>query len=105
MLLRINSDLHDSKLMVLGDNRPLSKLALEDEVRGETARRAGVYTQVHEDSSTGSTKQFASKVEFRMRSNAIMLLQRGHSTRITLAAHTNTTPNNLHFFYPFKLKI
>lgn len=49
-------------------NRPLSKLAVEDEVRGDTERRTGVYTQVHEDSSTVSTKQFASAVEFRKRS-------------------------------------
>jgi hypothetical protein len=36
--------------------RPLSKLAAESEVRGESERRTGVYTQVHEDWSTESTK-------------------------------------------------
>ena len=48
--------------------RPLSKLAAEDELRGDTERRTGVYTQVHEDSSTVSTKQVASAVESGKRS-------------------------------------
>ena len=50
-------------------NRLLSKLAAEDEVRGDTEQRTGVYTPVHEDSSTVSTKQFASAVEFGKKSN------------------------------------
>ncbi|WP_412756908.1 SDR family NAD(P)-dependent oxidoreductase [Legionella bozemanae] len=49
--------------------RPRSKLAEENEVRGDTEHRTGVYTPVHEDSSTASTKQFTSAVEFGMRSN------------------------------------
>ncbi|OGV37943.1 MAG: hypothetical protein A3E88_03350 [Legionellales bacterium RIFCSPHIGHO2_12_FULL_35_11] len=50
------------------DNRLLSKLAAESEVRGDEARRTAVYTSVHEDSSTESTKQFTSAVEFRKKS-------------------------------------
>ena len=50
-------------------NRPLSKLGAVREVRGETERRTGVYTLVHEDSSTVSTKQFSRTVEFQKRSN------------------------------------
>ncbi len=52
-------------------NRLLSKLAAESKVRGDSERRTGVYTQVHEDSSTESTKQFASTVEFRKKSNVL----------------------------------
>ncbi|MCC5014785.1 hypothetical protein LMI97_06940 [Legionella sp. 31fI33] len=36
--------------------------------RGETARRTAVYTSVHEDSSTGSTKRCANAVEVRKKS-------------------------------------
>src|SRR3990167_431378 len=50
-------------------NRLFSKLAAESEVRGDEARRTAVYTSVHEDSSTESTKQFPSAVEFRKKSN------------------------------------
>ena len=50
-------------------NRPLSKLAAVREVRGKTERRTGLYTLVHEDSSTVKTKQFSSVVDFRKRSN------------------------------------
>ncbi|OGV31886.1 MAG: threonylcarbamoyl-AMP synthase, partial [Legionellales bacterium RIFCSPHIGHO2_12_FULL_35_11] len=52
-------------------NRLLSKLAAESEVRGDEARRTEAYTSVHEDSSTESTKQFTSAVEFRKKSNEI----------------------------------
>ena len=62
-----NKVLHNSLL----SNKPLSKLAAVDEVRGEAARRPGVYTQVREGSSTDSTKQFASAAESRKRSNSI----------------------------------
>ena len=48
--------------------RPLSKLATSSKVQGDGERRTGVYTLVHEDSSTASTKQFADGVEFRKRS-------------------------------------
>ncbi|MCW8423809.1 palindromic element RPE1 domain-containing protein [Legionella anisa] len=48
--------------------RPLSKLAEGSEVRGDAEHRTGVYTPVHEDSSTASTKQFTSSVEFEKRS-------------------------------------
>ena len=50
-------------------NRPLSKLAAVREVPGETERRTGVDTLVHEDSSTVSTQQFSTAVGFRKRSN------------------------------------
>src|SRR3990167_8621999 len=46
----------------------LSKLAAESGVRGDEAHRTAVYTSVHEDSSTESTKQFTSAVEFRKKS-------------------------------------
>ena len=51
-------------------NRPLSKLSAESKLRGDSEHRTGVYTQVHEDSSTESTKQVASADGFGMRSNA-----------------------------------
>ena len=56
-----------------GGIRPLSKLAAVREVRGETERRTGVYTLVHEDSITVSTKQCSTAVEFRKRSNQLSL--------------------------------
>ncbi len=55
--------------LIPSQNRLLSKLAAESKVRGDSKRKTGVYTQVHEDSSTESTKQFASAVEFRKKSN------------------------------------
>ncbi|KTD72524.1 chemotaxis protein CheW [Legionella tucsonensis] len=55
--------------ILLCSDRPLSKLAEECEVRGDAERRTGVYTEVHEDSSTASTKQLTSSVEFGKRSN------------------------------------
>ena len=45
--------------------RPLSKLAAVREVQGETERRTGVDTLVHEDLSTVSTQQFSTAVGFR----------------------------------------
>ena len=48
--------------------RPLSKLAADSEGRGDEARRTAVSTPAHEDSSTESTKQFTSAVEFRKKS-------------------------------------
>ena len=50
-------------------NRLLSKPAAESELRGDSKRRTGVYTQVHEDSSTESTQQVASAVGFGKKSN------------------------------------
>ena len=50
-------------------NRPPQKFAEESVLQGEAERRAGVYTPVHEDSSTASTKKDASSVEFLRRSN------------------------------------
>lgn len=42
--------------------RPLSKLAVEKEVRGDAKRRTEEYTQVHKDSSAVSTKQLLKRV-------------------------------------------
>ena len=64
-------------------NRPLSKLAAVKEVQGETARRTGVDTLVHEDSSTVSTQQFSTAVGFRKRSISEKL-QLYNKTRIKL---------------------
>ena len=50
-------------------NRPLSKPSCRGKLRGDSDRRTGVYTQVHEDSSTESTKQVASAAGFGKRSN------------------------------------
>ncbi|CEG57220.1 hypothetical protein [Legionella fallonii] len=61
-LLVINKDTKNN-------NRPLMKLVKEDEVREEATRGTRVYTPVHEDSSTGSTKQFAPAVTFPKRSS------------------------------------
>ena len=41
-------------------NRSLSKPAAESKLRGDSERRTGLCTQVHEDSSTESTKQVSS---------------------------------------------
>ncbi|KTC87240.1 pyruvate phosphate dikinase [Legionella cincinnatiensis] len=54
--------------------RLLSKLAVVREVRGETEHRTGVYTPVHEDSSTVSTKQFSTTVAFGTKSIVLCLL-------------------------------
>jgi RPE1 domain-containing protein len=48
--------------------RLLSKPAATSEVRGNTERRTTVYTLVHEDLSTVSTKQFADAVGFGKKS-------------------------------------
>ena len=46
---------------------PHRKLAEESILRGEAERRTTVYTSVHEDSSTASTKQDAPSVTFTKR--------------------------------------
>ena len=51
------------------NNRPLSKPAAESKLQGDSERRTGVDTQVHEDLSTESTKQVASAAGFGKRSN------------------------------------
>jgi predicted Zn finger-like uncharacterized protein/RPE1 domain-containing protein len=48
--------------------RPLSKLASVKGFEGESERRAAVYTEVHEDSSTEATRKSPTEVEFRKRS-------------------------------------
>ena len=62
------SNVHVSATMTNGRIRPLSKLSAESKLRGDSERRTGVYTQVHEDSSTESTKQVASADGFGKRS-------------------------------------
>jgi RPE1 domain-containing protein len=52
------------------DNKPLQKLAYNEEMQGAAERRTGVYSSVHEDSSTGVTQQLPLEVEFPKRFNA-----------------------------------
>ena len=47
------------------NNKLLSKLAPTRKVEGDSERRTGVYTDVHEDSSTESTNKFSVGVEFQ----------------------------------------
>ncbi len=56
---------------MLKNNEPLDSFrnsTATREVRGESEWRKGMYTPVHEDSSTESTKQFSMAVEFRKKS-------------------------------------
>ncbi len=50
-------------------NRLLSKLAYAREVGGDSEHRTGVYTRVHENSSTDSTNKFSAEVGFGKKSN------------------------------------
>ncbi|WP_341751156.1 palindromic element RPE1 domain-containing protein [Candidatus Tisiphia endosymbiont of Piscicola geometra] len=50
-------------------NRPLQKLAYAEEFEGDTERRTAAYSDVREDSSTGSTHKLPAEVEFSERSN------------------------------------
>ncbi|NNM58372.1 MAG: RES family NAD+ phosphorylase [Legionellales bacterium] len=50
-------------------NRPPRKLAAESQKQGASEHRTGVYTQVHEDSSTEATQLLTSAVKFPKRSN------------------------------------
>jgi hypothetical protein len=50
-------------------NRPLQKLACEDEMLGDLGAEPQVVLNIHEDSSTNRAQQFASQVEFPKRSN------------------------------------
>ncbi|WP_375318933.1 palindromic element RPE1 domain-containing protein [Candidatus Tisiphia endosymbiont of Oplodontha viridula] len=50
-------------------NRPLQKLAYAEEFEGDTERRTAAYSDVREDSSTGSTHKLPAEVEFSKRSN------------------------------------
>ena len=73
-----NQELADD-LIEINHNRVLPKPAAESEVRGDTARRNGVYTQVHEDSSTEPTKHFASAVGFGKKSNASRIISSNYA--------------------------
>jgi UDP-N-acetylmuramoylalanine--D-glutamate ligase len=53
-------------------NRPLRKLACEDEMLGDLGAEPQVVLNIHEDSSKKSTQQFASQVEFPKRSNVLL---------------------------------
>ena len=68
------------------DNRPLSKPAVESKLRGDSERRTGVSTQVHEDSSTESRKQVASADGFGKRSNINLIITTDNHTANQLAA-------------------
>ena len=47
----------------------LYKLAPASQMEGAPVRRSGVYTLVHDASSTGATDQVAAGVEFKRRAN------------------------------------
>ncbi|WP_425361398.1 palindromic element RPE1 domain-containing protein [Candidatus Tisiphia endosymbiont of Ceraclea dissimilis] len=51
-------------------NRPLAKLAYAEEFVGDTEQRTAAYSNVREDSSTGSTHKLPAEVEFCKRSNS-----------------------------------
>ncbi|MCC8371971.1 MAG: palindromic element RPE1 domain-containing protein [Rickettsia endosymbiont of Pseudomimeciton antennatum] len=53
----------------LRNNRLLSKLAYAEEFVGDTSPRTAAYSNVREDSSTGSTHKLPAEVEFRKKSN------------------------------------
>lgn len=64
--------LNTSILICFKENRPISEVASGKEVEGDTDQKAGVNTQVQEDSSTLSTNQLSSYVAFQNRSNLKM---------------------------------
>ncbi|MFZ4115194.1 MAG: alanine--tRNA ligase [Chthoniobacterales bacterium] len=62
-------------------NRPLSKFATADAVKGATAHSPGVYNLVLEDASTGATQHCAAVVDFPKRSGFSMELCGGTHVR------------------------
>ena len=56
-------------IILLSNGRPLRKLAYREEVGGDTERRTATYSNVREDSSTGSTYKLPLEVEFPKRSS------------------------------------
>lgn len=56
---------------MINTTRPLRKLADDDVLRDDTAHGTAGYSSVHEDSSTASTKQDATSVEFQKRSTDV----------------------------------
>lgn len=72
--------------------RPLQKLATSSKVQGDGERKTAVYTQVHEDLSTASTKEFTDVVEFPKRSTLIFAAGRGQRMR----PFTDSTPKCLY---------
>ncbi|ABV73189.1 S-adenosylmethionine:tRNA ribosyltransferase-isomerase [Rickettsia canadensis str. McKiel] len=68
LLVFNNSKVIKAKLN-LEKNRPLSKLAYRDKFEGDMECRTAVYTNVREDSSTGSTYKLPLEVELEKRSN------------------------------------
>ncbi len=65
------------------NNRLLSKFAAVREIGGDSARRTGVYTRVHEGSSTESTNKFSAEVEFRKKSNLRYVIFGGEALNIS----------------------
>ncbi|MGX6960145.1 MAG: DNA polymerase III subunit alpha [Rickettsia endosymbiont of Pentastiridius leporinus] len=57
-------------------NRPLQKLAYREEFEGDTSPRTAAYSNVREDSSTGSTYKLPLEVEFPKRSNEADLIRK-----------------------------
>jgi excinuclease ABC subunit C len=70
-LSAVSSELE--RLGMLSDNRPLSKLISVDELRGDLGAQNLSVLNVHEDSSTQSTTQAATEVEFRKWSNVVAM--------------------------------
>ena len=59
---KINKNCEDSKITI--ENRHLSKVAYREEFEGDTERRTAAYTNVREDSSTGSTYKLPLEAKF-----------------------------------------
>lgn len=60
---------HSSKPLQKAGNKPLSKFALDRPVLGGAKHITGMYTSVHEDSSTVPKTQWTSAIEIRERPN------------------------------------
>ncbi|BBJ31096.1 hypothetical protein RAS_02050 [Rickettsia asiatica] len=69
---------YTNKEILIDQNRPLRKLAYREEFEGDTERRTAAYSNVREDSSTGSTYKLPLEVKFPKRSNFIVTEISGH---------------------------
>lgn len=67
-----------SKELELDNTRHLSKVAYREEFKGDTEHSTAAYTNVREDSSTGSTYKLPLEVKFPKRSNFIVTEISGH---------------------------
>jgi tRNA modification GTPase len=73
-------------------NRPLQKLACEDEMLGDLGAENRSVFNIHEDSSTKSTQQLASQVEFPERSNRELI---DHAMIVYFQAGASVTGEDL----------